>query len=126
MAKYTNGCDCGGSFETSYQKQHDRSNRHKNWLAAQNGHDSTVSASHVGTDVHMALPDEVHFTPTLALEPDLQAVVDATGDTMQHRAKMVRGAFSARGWPNPEHPGTVADFLIEHEIPIAPVVGIRS
>ena len=53
-----------------------------------------------------------------ALDADLQAIVDATRQSPQVRAKMARYAFSARGWPNEEHPGTVRDFLAEHGVPI--------
>lgn len=53
------------------------------------------------------------------LPPDLQAPVSAVEKTPQERAKMVRQAFGSRGWPNEEHRGTVRDFLVEHNIPIA-------
>ena len=52
-----------------------------------------------------------------SLDPDLQAPIDAVKQTPQERARLVRWAFSARGWPNGEHPGTVRDFLTEHKIP---------
>lgn len=55
--------------------------------------------------------------PPPLLDLDLQAPIDAVGATMQERAKMVRRAFSKRDWPNAEHPGTVLDFLVEHDIP---------
>jgi len=55
------------------------------------------------------------------LPADLQAAVDEVRSTPQMRAKMVRAAFAARGWPNASHPGTVRDFLIEHKIPIIDV-----
>ena len=51
---------------------------------------------------------------------DLKAPVVAIGATPQDRAKMVRAAFGARGWPNSEHPGTVREFLMKYGIPIAP------
>jgi len=52
------------------------------------------------------------------LPPDLARPVEDTKATPQQRARWVRRAFAARGWPNQEHPETVRDFLIEHEIPI--------
>jgi len=52
------------------------------------------------------------------LEPDLARPVEDTKATPQQRAKWVRRAFASRGWPNKEHPETVRDFLIQHEIPI--------
>lgn len=57
-------------------------------------------------------------TSEVDLEADLRSPVEATNDTPQDRAKAVRGAFAARGWPNEEHPGTVRDFLVEWNIPI--------
>ncbi len=60
----------------------------------------------------------VWVEPKPELDADLQEPVDAVSRTPQERAKMVRWAFSARGWPNDEHKGTVRDFLIEHKIPI--------
>jgi len=48
---------------------------------------------------------------------DLQAIVDATDETPQVRARMTRTAFSSRGWPSEEHPGTVRDFLEANDIP---------
>ena len=53
-----------------------------------------------------------------ALDNDLKAVVDATRETPQMRAKMTRAAFSARNWPDEEHPGTVRDFLEKFNIPV--------
>lgn len=48
---------------------------------------------------------------------DLQRPVDAIRETPRVRARWVRRAFAARGWPNQEHPGTVRDFLEKHSIP---------
>lgn len=56
------------------------------------------------------------------LPADLRAAVTQVHLSPQDRAKIVRGGFSARSWPNAEHPGTVRDFLIDHDIPIAPDV----
>ena len=53
------------------------------------------------------------------LSPDLKSIALAFGDSPQDRAKALRGAFSARGWPNGEHPGSVRDFLNQWGIPIA-------
>ena len=53
------------------------------------------------------------------LGADLQAAIDLVDETPQSRAKIVRAAFGARGWPNKEYPGTVLDFLNDHNIPIA-------
>jgi len=53
------------------------------------------------------------------LAPDLKRPVEDKAATPQMRAKWVRRAFSARGWPNAEHPGTVRDFLVKHRIPVA-------
>jgi hypothetical protein len=51
------------------------------------------------------------------LDPDLQAIVTATKDSPELRAKMARAAFAARDWPNEKHPGTVRDFLTANGIP---------
>lgn len=51
------------------------------------------------------------------LPQDLQAAVDAVDASPQERCKMVRLAFASRGWPNADHPGTVRDFCVEHDIP---------
>lgn len=62
-----------------------------------------------------------HYEPvaaTAVLDADLQAIVDDKRSTPQVLAKMTRFAFAARGWPNVEHPGTVRDFLVEHNKPI--------
>ncbi len=48
---------------------------------------------------------------------DLQVAIDGYDIDPRERAKMVRGAFSARDWPNEAHPGTVRDFLEENHIP---------
>ena len=52
------------------------------------------------------------------LDLDLQSVVDDVRGDPRLRAKSVRAAFAARGWPNRHHKGTVRDFLKEHKIPI--------
>ena len=56
--------------------------------------------------------------PDGVLGADLQAANDLVDETPQNRAKIVRAAFGARGWPNEEHPGTVREFLEKHNIPI--------
>ena len=48
---------------------------------------------------------------------DLQDAVDGYEIDPRDRAKMVRGAFAERGWPDESHPGTVRDFLEENRIP---------
>jgi len=69
------------------------------------------------TVVEPVVAEEAPEPTEEALPPDLQAPVDATTKTPQLRAQMVRRAFGARGWPNAEHPGTVRDFMQEHDIP---------
>ena len=58
-----------------------------------------------------------HDATCKVLSPDLQAPVRLKKDTPQLREKMVRSAFSSRGWPNEDHKGTVRDFMVEHAIP---------
>ncbi len=49
---------------------------------------------------------------------DLQSILDDIDGDPRLRAKATRFAFSARNWPNNQHPGTVRDFLKENKIPI--------
>ena len=52
------------------------------------------------------------------LDADLQSILDDIDGDPRLRAKATRFAFSARNWPNNQHPGNVRDFLKEHKIPI--------
>jgi len=54
--------------------------------------------------------------PPVLLDRDLQTIIDCK-ESPAMKAKMVRAAFAARDWPNPEHPGTPRDFMDEHSIP---------
>ena len=51
------------------------------------------------------------------LSPDLKATVLGFDLSHKERARIVRAAFAARGWPNDSHPGKVLDFLKEWDIP---------
>ena len=85
-------------------------------------------AAHERGPKHQAKLAEGNVEPTLGPEPEpevkpgldvgLQAIVDNTAASPQERAHEARVVFSANGWPNKEHPGTVRDFLLEYEIPI--------
>ena len=48
---------------------------------------------------------------------DLQAAIDGYELDPRDRAKMIRGAFAARDWPDDSHPGSVKDFMVENHIP---------
>ena len=61
-------------------------------------------------------PNTPPAAPSL-LDPDLQSIIDRTNESPQQRARATRVSFGVRGWPNAEHPGTVRDFLEEHDIP---------
>ncbi len=59
------------------------------------------------------------YWPTDELPGDLLSAIEAPALTPQDRAKIVRRGFTARGWPNEEHPGSVRDFLETYGVPIA-------
>ena len=97
------GCGVERKVTTVAQRVHERGKVHQAWVArAQEEAEETVEEEQD------------------SLPPDLQAAVDATEDSPQHRAKMVRGAFAARGWTAESLGpyGTVRDFLKAYGIPI--------
>ena len=98
-------CECGRKgLNASQMVMHNRSKQHQAWTE--------------GT------PIESLAAPAVAvLDPKYKEILDiaSTGESPFHIAKLVRGLFKARGWPNDEHPGTVRDWLTEHNIPIIDV-----
>ena len=98
-------CGCGRTgLNESQMTMHNRSKQHQAWTE--------------GT------PMESLAAPAVAvLDPKYKEILDiaSTGESPFHIAKLVRGLFKARGWPNDEHPGTVRDWLTEHNIPIIDV-----
>ena len=98
-------CECGRKgLNASQMVMHNRSKQHQAWTE--------------GT------PIESLAAPAVAvLAPKYKEILDiaSTGESPFHIAKLVRGLFKARGWPNDEHPGTVRDWLTEHNIPIIDV-----
>jgi len=97
--KYT--CACGIRITRGYNVIHEKGPKHQDWINRQ---------------------AEMPKSPTIAvpaenlLSPDLQTIIDCDEGPVM-KAKMTRAAFAARDWPNPDHPGTVQDFLKEHLIP---------
>ena len=98
-------CECGRKgLNASQMVMHNRSKQHQAWTE--------------GT------PIESLDAPAVAvLDPKYKEILDiaSAGESPFHIAKLVRGLFKARGWPNDEHPGTVRDWLTEHNIPIIDV-----
>ena len=98
-------CGCGrNGLNASQMVMHNRSKQHQAWA------DGTLI--------------EPLAAPAVAtLDPQYKEILDiaSTGESPFHIAKLVRGLFKARGWPNDEHPGTVRDWLMEHNIPIIDV-----
>ena len=98
-------CECGRKgLNASQMVMHNRSKQHQAWTE--------------GT------PIESLAAPAVAvLDPKYKEILDiaSTGESPFHIAKLVRALFKARGWPNDERPGTVRDWLTEHNIPIIDV-----
>ena len=98
-------CECGRKgLNASQMVMHNRSKQHQAWTE--------------GT------PIESLAAPAVAvLDPKYKEILDiaSAGESPFHIAKLVRALFKVRGWPNDEHPGTVRDWLTEHNIPIIDV-----
>ena len=95
-------CGCGRKgLNASQMTMHNRSKQHQGW--------STEPMPVAG--------------PVAVLDPQYKEILDiaSTGESPFHIAKLVRALFKARGWPNDERPGTVRDWLTEHNIPIIDV-----
>ena len=95
-------CGCGRKgLNASQMVMHNRSKQHQAW--------STEPMPVAG--------------PVAVLDPQYKEILDiaSTGESPFHIAKLVRALFKARGWPNDERPGTVRDWLTEHNIPIIDV-----
>ena len=110
-------------------KVHTNASRHQAWLSAVEAAKLSLAAEttttssaeepvYVNGHTELAPLTEI-FQPRLEdLDSDLRSPVESKRDTPQNRAKAVRAAFSARGWPDAEHPGTVREFLEEWGIPL--------
>jgi hypothetical protein len=98
-------CECGRKgLNASQMVMHNRSKQHRAWAE--------------GTPI-----ESLAVLAVAMLDPKYKEILDiaSTGESPFHIAKLVRGLFKARGWPNDEHPGTVRDWLTEHNIPIIDV-----
>jgi hypothetical protein len=92
-------CGCGKEVSTTRaMTMHRTSKVHKSW------EENQVSPEAPSTEM-----DE---TLVAAL------VVARSGDDPRSVAKMVRSVFNRLDWPDDSHPGSVADWLKEHNIPI--------
>lgn len=96
-------CECGATVKKPKHPAHLASGKHKAWMDAK-----------VTVIPPLVVIEEVSKP---SLDKDLQAIVDAVDKTPQQRAKSVRLAFGARGWPDEGHPGTVRDFMNQYKIP---------
>lgn len=97
---YPRECECGKVIERAYMwDKHVTSKRHADAMEAKG----------------FVKNDEGEFE---ALPDDLQAIVDMKDRDPRFIGKMLRYAFAQRGWPNKQHPGTVLDFMKEHNLPM--------
>ena len=99
-------CGCGRTgLNASQMVMHNRSKQHQAWTT-----DPVPVAEPVAK-------------PVAVLDPQYKEILDiaSKGESPFYIAKLVRGLFKARSWPNDEHPGTVRDWLTEHNIPIIDV-----
>ena len=111
-------CKCGARVKYPDHPWHVGGKRHRAWEDAQEPQAAPVTTLEppvYGEDVV-----KVVVEATNNLDPDLAAILTERDPRLA--AKMTRFAFSARGWPSGEHPGTVRDFLMEHAIKIMPRV----
>jgi len=93
-------CECGREFKNSLALVgHKTSKAHKEWEATQIHEGETVSQP---------------------MDETLVAAISSAkrGADPRDVAKMVRSVFNRMDWPDDSHPGTVVDFLQDHNIPI--------
>ena len=93
-------CECGREFKNSLALVgHKTSKAHKEWEANQ---------AHEGE------------TASQPMDETLVAAISSAkrGADPRDVAKMVRSVFNRMDWPDDSHPGTVVDFLQDHNIPI--------
>ena len=93
-------CECGREFKNSLALVgHKTSKAHKEWEANQ---------AHEGE------------TASQPMDETLLAAISSAKRGLDPRdvAKMVRSVFNRMDWPDDSHPGTVVDFLEDHNIPI--------
>ena len=93
-------CECGREFKNSLALVgHKTSKAHKEWEATQIHEGETVSQP---------------------MDETLVAAISSAKRGLDPRdvAKMVRSVFNRMDWPDDSHPGTVVDFLQDHNIPI--------
>ena len=98
-------CGCGKEVSTPRaMAMHQTSKAHKEWEASQS---SMVSV------------EEGEQSPATMDDTLVAALSSArAGDVPRAVAKMVRSVFNRMDWPDDGHPGTVVDWLTQHNIPI--------
>ena len=93
-------CECGREFKSNLALVgHKTSKAHKEWEATQIHEGETVSQP---------------------MDETLVAAISSAKRGVHPKmiAPMVRNVFKRMDWPDDSHPGTVADFLGDHNIPI--------
>jgi hypothetical protein len=93
-------CGCGKEVSTPRaMAMHQTSKVHKEWEASQSSEEGEQS------------PEAMDDTLVAALSSA------RAGDDPRAVAKMVRSVFNRMDWPDDGHPGTVLDWLTQHNIP---------
>ena len=93
-------CECGREFKNSLALVgHKTSKAHKEWEANQ-AHEGETASQPMDETLVAAISDAKRGVHPKLIAP------------------MVRNVFKRMDWPNDSHPGTVADFLVDHNIPI--------
>ena len=108
-------CDCGQRVAKGFEKTHEAGGRHQKWLVDKFGGEGTVIVGPMVLENGDPTEFPILDIPDYLKDPDFQTILRMTDPI--NKAKATRGAFSARGWPNSAHPGTVRDFLDEQSIP---------
>ena len=93
-------CECGRELKSQQSvPMHRTGKQHKEWEDSQVHDGDSVSAP---------------------MDETLVAAISSAKRGLDPRdvAKMVRSVFNRMDWPDDSHPGTVVDFLEDHNIPI--------
>jgi len=98
---FGNACECGqGNLNVGQLKNHPRTDTHKENMKVKGW-------------VQLEVNGEWEEMPG-----DFATAIETAKLDPLMAAKMVRRGFTSRHWPNQKHPGSVCDFMEEHNIPI--------